>query len=95
MTTALLLFFCYFFHNNVLFYHKKMYNRRNLHFTQCLADRGELHQVAVVGQNTTLLQEIPVFTSEEPVNNILLHQVNILLVYLCTCLFRCRNNNFP
>ncbi|KAK5848539.1 hypothetical protein PBY51_006144 [Eleginops maclovinus] len=37
-------------------------------------DRGELHRVAVVGQNTTLLQEIPLFSSQEPVNNILLHQ---------------------
>ncbi|XP_051284459.1 semaphorin-4F [Dicentrarchus labrax] len=37
-------------------------------------DRGELHRVAVVGQNATLLQEIPLFTSQEPVNNILLHQ---------------------
>ncbi|XP_053272688.1 semaphorin-4A [Pleuronectes platessa] len=36
-------------------------------------DRGELHQVEVVGQNTTLLQEIPLFASNEPVNNILLH----------------------
>lgn len=39
------------------------------------ADRGELHRVAVVGQNTTLLQEIPLFPSQEPINNILLHQV--------------------
>ncbi|XP_033992555.1 semaphorin-4F [Trematomus bernacchii] len=37
-------------------------------------DRGELHRVAVVGQNATLLQEIPLFSSQEPVNNILLHQ---------------------
>ncbi|XP_068444550.1 semaphorin-4F [Clinocottus analis] len=37
-------------------------------------DRGELHQVAVVGQNATLLQELSLFTSQEPVNNILLHQ---------------------
>ncbi|XP_029311310.1 semaphorin-4F [Cottoperca gobio] len=37
-------------------------------------DRGELHRVAVVGQNATLLQEIALFTSQEPVNNILLHQ---------------------
>lgn len=29
-----------------------------------------------MGQNATLLQEIPLFTSLEPVNNILLHQVN-------------------
>lgn len=39
------------------------------------ADRGELHRVAVVDQNTTLLQEIPLFGSQEPVNNIVLHQV--------------------
>ncbi|XP_029311193.1 semaphorin-4F-like [Cottoperca gobio] len=38
------------------------------------SDRGELHRVAVVGQNATLLQEIALFTSQEPVNNILLHQ---------------------
>ncbi|KAM7377497.1 hypothetical protein PAMA_014008 [Pampus argenteus] len=37
-------------------------------------DRGELHRVGVVGQNATLLQEIPLFTSQEPINNILLHK---------------------
>ncbi|KAM6960148.1 semaphorin-4F [Tautogolabrus adspersus] len=42
-------------------------------------DRGELHRVAVVGQNTTLLQEIALFTSQEPVNNILLHQGRALV----------------
>uniref|UniRef100_A0A3Q2ZXY3 Ssemaphorin 4F n=2 Tax=Kryptolebias marmoratus TaxID=37003 RepID=A0A3Q2ZXY3_KRYMA len=42
-------------------------------------DRGELHQVAVVGQNTTLLQEIPLFSSTEPVNNIILHQGRALV----------------
>ncbi|KAM6909296.1 semaphorin-4F [Xenentodon cancila] len=42
-------------------------------------DRGELHRVAVVGQNATLLQEIPLFTSQEPVNNILLHQGQALV----------------
>uniref|UniRef100_A0A3Q1FFV8 Ssemaphorin 4F n=2 Tax=Acanthochromis polyacanthus TaxID=80966 RepID=A0A3Q1FFV8_9TELE len=42
-------------------------------------DRGELHWVAVVGQNATLLQEIPLFTSQEPVNNILLHQGRALV----------------
>ncbi|XP_041634663.1 semaphorin-4F [Cheilinus undulatus] len=42
-------------------------------------DRGELHQVAVVGQNTTLLQEIALFTSQEPVNNILMHQGRALV----------------
>lgn len=39
------------------------------------SDRGELHRVAVVDQNTTLLQEIPLFPSQEPINNILLHEV--------------------
>ncbi|XP_074480813.1 semaphorin-4F isoform X1 [Sebastes fasciatus] len=42
-------------------------------------DRGELHRVAVVGQNATLLQEIPLFPSQEPVNNILLHQGRALV----------------
>ncbi|CAB1424580.1 unnamed protein product [Pleuronectes platessa] len=42
-------------------------------------DRGELHQVEVVGQNTTLLQEIPLFASNEPVNNILLHKGQALV----------------
>ncbi|MED6279840.1 hypothetical protein CHARACLAT_004827 [Characodon lateralis] len=42
-------------------------------------DRGELHQVAVAGQNATLLQEIPLFSSQEPVNNILLHQGRALV----------------
>ncbi|XP_029931914.1 semaphorin-4F [Myripristis murdjan] len=42
-------------------------------------DRGELHRVAVVDQNTTLLQEIPVFTAQEPVNNILLHKGQALV----------------
>lgn len=40
-----------------------------------VADRGELHQVAVVGENATFLQELSLFTSQEPVNNILLHRV--------------------
>ncbi|CAG5929357.1 unnamed protein product [Menidia menidia] len=40
---------------------------------------GELHRVAVVGQNATLLQELPLFTSQEPVNNILLHQGRALV----------------
>lgn len=34
--------------------------------------------MAVVGQNATLLHEIPLFTSQEPVNNILLYKVNDL-----------------
>lgn len=42
-------------------------------------DRGELHQVAVVGHNATLLQELTLFTSQEPVNNILLHQGRALV----------------
>ncbi|KAK6323479.1 hypothetical protein J4Q44_G00058180 [Coregonus suidteri] len=42
-------------------------------------DRGELHRVAVVGQNTTLLQEISLFTAQEPVNNILLHKGQALV----------------
>ncbi|KAJ8261608.1 hypothetical protein GJAV_G00156240 [Gymnothorax javanicus] len=42
-------------------------------------DRGELHRVSVVGQNATLLQEIPLFTALEPVNNILLHQDQALI----------------
>ncbi|XP_062850318.1 semaphorin-4F [Trichomycterus rosablanca] len=37
-------------------------------------DRGELHRVAVVGQNTTLLEEIPLFPASEPVNNIILYK---------------------
>uniref|UniRef100_A0A3Q3X936 Sema domain-containing protein n=1 Tax=Mola mola TaxID=94237 RepID=A0A3Q3X936_MOLML len=44
-----------------------------------LGTRGELHQVAIVGQNATLLQEIPLFTSQEPVNNILLHKGQALV----------------
>ncbi|KAM4564861.1 semaphorin-4F [Fundulus diaphanus] len=42
-------------------------------------DRGELHQVAVAGQNATLLQEIPLFSPQEPVNNIILHQGRALV----------------
>lgn len=49
-----------------------------------VADRGELHRVAVVGQNATLLQEIPLFTSQEPVNNIMLHQVNNMPFFIHT-----------
>lgn len=37
--------------------------------------------MAVVGQNATLLQEIPLFTAQEPVINILLHQVEHLHTY--------------
>ncbi|XP_008434176.1 semaphorin-4F [Poecilia reticulata] len=42
-------------------------------------DRGELHQVAVANQNATLLQEIPLFSPEEPVNNIIMHQGRALV----------------
>ncbi|KAJ8382446.1 hypothetical protein SKAU_G00032240 [Synaphobranchus kaupii] len=42
-------------------------------------DRGELHRVSVVGQNATLLQEVPLFTAQEPVNNILLYQDQALV----------------
>lgn len=42
-------------------------------------DRGELHRVAVVGQNTTLLQEMALFVPQEPVNNILLQQGHALV----------------
>ncbi|XP_062311443.1 semaphorin-4F [Osmerus eperlanus] len=42
-------------------------------------DRGELHRVSVVGQNTTLLQEIPLFSAQEPVNNMLLHKGDVLV----------------
>ncbi|XP_024143717.1 semaphorin-4F [Oryzias melastigma] len=37
-------------------------------------DRGEIHKVAVVGQNATLLEEVPIFPAKEPVNNMLLYQ---------------------
>ncbi|XP_023202646.1 semaphorin-4F isoform X1 [Xiphophorus maculatus] len=42
-------------------------------------DRGELHQVAVANQNATLLQEIPLFSPQEPVNNIIMHQGQALV----------------
>ncbi|XP_061109139.1 semaphorin-4F [Conger conger] len=42
-------------------------------------DRGELHRVSVVGQNATLLQELPLFTAQEPITNILLHQAQALV----------------
>ncbi|XP_023277542.1 semaphorin-4F-like [Seriola lalandi dorsalis] len=42
-------------------------------------DRGELHQVEVMGQNATLLKEIHLFTPQEPVNNILLHKGQALV----------------
>lgn len=37
--------------------------------------------MAVVGQNVTLLQETTLFTSQEPVNNILLHKVERTCTY--------------
>ncbi|KAG5846222.1 hypothetical protein ANANG_G00147500 [Anguilla anguilla] len=43
-------------------------------------DRGELHRVSVLGQNATLLQEDPLFTAQEPVNNILLYQDQALVL---------------
>lgn len=49
-----------------------------VHYVCLCADRGELHRVAVVGQNASLLQEIPLFAAQEPVINILLHQVEPL-----------------
>lgn len=39
-------------------------------------DHGELHRIAVVGMNATLLQELPLFPALEPINNILLYKVN-------------------
>lgn len=39
-------------------------------------DHGELHIIAVVGPNATLLQEVPLFPASEPINNILLYKVN-------------------
>uniref|UniRef100_A0A673FXA5 Sema domain-containing protein n=1 Tax=Sinocyclocheilus rhinocerous TaxID=307959 RepID=A0A673FXA5_9TELE len=37
-------------------------------------DHGELHKVAVVGPNATLIEEVPLFSAQEPVNNILLYK---------------------
>ncbi|XP_061525429.1 semaphorin-4F [Phycodurus eques] len=37
-------------------------------------DDGELHQVAVMGENATLLREVPLFQPTEPVIHISLHQ---------------------
>lgn len=44
-------------------------------------DRGELHKVAVVGPNATLIEEISLFSAQEPVNNIMLYEVITQLVY--------------
>lgn len=46
-------------------------NRLNATVLHLGTDRGEIHRVAVVGQNVTLLQEIPLFSASEPINNIL------------------------
>ncbi|XP_042171483.1 semaphorin-4F isoform X1 [Oncorhynchus tshawytscha] len=42
-------------------------------------DQGELHSVSIVGRTATLLQEIPLTTSVEPVNNILTHQGHVVV----------------
>ncbi|XP_060775754.1 semaphorin-4F isoform X2 [Neoarius graeffei] len=42
-------------------------------------DRGELHRIAVVGPNATLLQELPLFPASEPINNILLYKDEALV----------------
>ncbi|XP_048041917.1 semaphorin-4F [Megalobrama amblycephala] len=42
-------------------------------------DHGELHNVAVVGPNATLIEEIPLFSAQEPVNNILLYKNETLV----------------
>lgn len=66
----------------------KFFIRREMHCSpnmfMCVADRGELHQVEVVNQNTTLLQEIPLFSPQEPINNILLHKVKDMNLYTHT-----------
>ncbi|XP_036452121.1 semaphorin-4F isoform X2 [Colossoma macropomum] len=53
--------------------------RRNATVLHLGTDRGELHRVAVVGQNATLLQELPLFHATEPINNILLHKDEALV----------------
>ncbi|KAF5902475.1 semaphorin-4F-like isoform X1, partial [Clarias magur] len=42
-------------------------------------DHGELHRIAVVGPNATLLQELPLFPASEPINNILLYKDEALV----------------
>lgn len=59
-----------------------------------LTDRGELHKVAVVGPNANLIEEVPLFSAQEPVNNILLYKVitySFYVIYcgLIFCLFVC------
>ncbi|KAI4871996.1 hypothetical protein NFI96_018498, partial [Prochilodus magdalenae] len=54
-------------------------NHQNATVLHLGTDRGELHRVAVVGQNATLLQELPLFPATEPVNSILLHKDEALV----------------
>ncbi|XP_051504617.1 semaphorin-4F-like isoform X1 [Myxocyprinus asiaticus] len=42
-------------------------------------DRGQLHKVVVVGPNATLIEEVPLFSAQEPVNNILLYKDEALV----------------
>ncbi|XP_077085699.1 semaphorin-4F isoform X1 [Siphateles boraxobius] len=42
-------------------------------------DHGELHKVAVVGPNATLIEEVTLFSFQEPVNNILLYKDEALV----------------
>ncbi|XP_055067833.2 semaphorin-4F isoform X2 [Misgurnus anguillicaudatus] len=42
-------------------------------------DRGELHKVAVVGPNATLIEELSLFSAQEPVNNIMLYENEALV----------------
>ncbi|XP_051554238.1 semaphorin-4F-like isoform X2 [Myxocyprinus asiaticus] len=42
-------------------------------------DRGQLHKVAVVGPNATLIEEVSLFSAQEPVNNILLYKDKALV----------------
>ncbi|KAL7880371.1 hypothetical protein SRHO_G00026250 [Serrasalmus rhombeus] len=53
--------------------------RQNATVLHLGTDRGELHRVAVMGQNATLLQELPLFHATEPINNILLHKDEALV----------------
>ncbi|XP_066536884.1 semaphorin-4F isoform X2 [Hoplias malabaricus] len=54
-------------------------NRQNATVLHLGTDRGELHRVAVVGQNATLLQELPLFSGTESVNNIQLYKDKALV----------------
>lgn len=45
-------------------------------------DHGELHKVAVVGPNATLIEEVSLFSAQEPVNNILLYKVITCSLYI-------------